>query len=102
MKYRHRIELIADVLFASLKGTMKTHIMNQGNLNFKQLNFYLKIVMNSGLLLFDSTNKLYFITEKGETFLSVFKGYKQRLQELEEQHTIVDEKRLCLERMCSL
>jgi predicted transcriptional regulator len=100
MKYRRRIELVAEVLAASLKGAKKTHIMNRGNLNFKMINYYLKALLSSGLLSFDSTNDLYFVTSKGKRFLFIFKEYKQHLGRVEKRLRIIEDKKGQLEQMC--
>jgi predicted transcriptional regulator len=100
MKYRRRIELVAEVLTASLKGAKKTHIMNRGNLNFKMINYYLKTLLSSGLLSFDSTNDHYIATDKGKRFLAVFKEYQRNLGRVEAKLRIVEDKKSQLEQMC--
>ena len=101
MKYRCKIELAADVLSASLDAKKKTHIMNHCNLNSKQLYSYLNMLIVSGLLSFDSALDSYAVTERGKTFLRLFRGYKEHLLEAEKKFRIVAEKKNQLEEMCS-
>jgi predicted transcriptional regulator len=100
MKHRRRIEILAEVLAVSLKGAKKTHIMNRSNLNFKLVNSYLKVVLSSGLLMFDSAEDSYFVTPKGKRFLIGFKDYKRHLRKVENKLKIVEEKKDLLEQMC--
>ena len=99
MKYRCRIELAADLLTACLKAEKKTHIMNHGNINFKQLTFYLKMLLKSDLLSFEDASNSYVITKKGKKFLDLFNDYKQHANEHEKKLRIVNEKRNQLEHM---
>ena len=101
MKHRHRLEILAEVLTVSLSGAKKTHIMNHSNLNFKLLNSYLRIVIGSGLLDFDSNKKSYFVTQKGKSFLTVFKEYKRHLTKIENRMRLVENKKDQLEQMCN-
>jgi predicted transcriptional regulator len=100
MKYRGKLELVAEVLAASLKDAKKTHIMNRGNLNFKLVNSYLQLVLSCGLLTFDSENESYSVTEKGERFLVLFKSYRRHVRESEKKRRIVEDKEGQLEQMC--
>ncbi len=101
MKYRCKIELAADVLSASLLAKKKTHIMNHCNLNFKQLYSYLNMLIFSGMLSFDSVRDAYSVTEKGKTFLRLYKSYKEHLIESEKRVKVVSEKKKQLQEMCS-
>jgi predicted transcriptional regulator len=102
MRRRGRFEILAEVLTVSLKGAKKTHIMNGSNLNFKLLNSYLRVVLSSGLLMFDSSEGSYFVTEKGRRFLSVFKDYRRHLRRAEDKLRVVEDKKVQLEHMCYL
>jgi len=101
MKYRCKIELAAEVLSASMEAKKKTHIMNHCNLNSKQLFSYLNMLIVSGLLSFDSVGDSYSVTERGRTFLRLFRGYKEHLLEAEKKLTIVSQKKIQLQAMCS-
>ena len=100
MKRRGRIDIIADMLTASLHGAKKTHIMNRSNLNFKLLSSYLGIILSAGLLTFDSAEDTYFVTEKGKNFISGFSDYKQHLHEAVNKMNVVRAKKRRLEEMC--
>ncbi len=99
MKYRGKIELAADVLFASLECQKKTHIMNRCNVNFKQLYAYLNRLLASGLLSLDPLSDSYSVTELGEKFLQLFKVYRQHLLQAEKKFAAVREERDQLEQM---
>ena len=101
MRYRCKIELVADVLSASLKAEKKTRIMNYGNLNSKQLNSYLRMLILAGLLRFESVSDSYFITARGRLFLDIFTSYRQFLLESEEKLRVVKSKKIQLEHMCA-
>jgi predicted transcriptional regulator len=101
MKYRCKIVLAAEVLSASLQAKKKTHIMNHCNLNSKQLYSYLNMLIVSGLLSFDSVLDLYTITEKGRTFLRLYKNYREHLLVTEKKVRIVTDKKKQLQDMCS-
>ncbi len=100
MKYRSRIDLAAEVLSATLRVGKKTRIMNLGNLNFKQLNDYMKMLIAAGLLTFNSESDTYSITERGRKFLVVFKSYRQHTTESEKKMGIVAARKFQLEQMC--
>ena len=100
MKRRGRIDIVADMLTASLHGAKKTHIMNRSNLNFKLLSSYLRIILSAGLLTFDSEEDTYFVTEKGKNFISGFSDYKQHLHKAVSKMNVVRTKKRRLEEMC--
>ena len=100
MKYRCKVELAADVLLASLKGEKKTHIMNGGKLNSEQLKHYLKMMLDSEMLSFDSAGESYCITAKGKKFLRLYKSFHKVRLETEKLNLIVRENKCQLEEMC--
>lgn len=70
-KYRDRIAIIIDILEAvkySKEGMKKTRVMQDANLNYKQVKRYLNYLTNRGLLSVDGENE-YLITSKGSKFL---------------------------------
>ncbi len=99
-KYRCKIELAADILSASLKCEKKTHIMNHCNLNFRQLNIYLNMLVASDLLSYDSAADSYVVTGEGKKFLRLFKVYKGLALATEKRLAVVKEKKSQLEQMC--
>ena len=102
MKYRKKLDLIADILNAAIKGAKKTHIMYSGNLSFTLLNYYLKIVTDSGLLLFNSNNRSYFTTKKGAKFLNIYNNYIKEVQATEKIHQLLEVKKTQLEKMFTI
>lgn len=100
MKYRRKIEVIADMLSVAQEQTKKTHIMYRGNLSFKVLNVYLSAITKANLMSFDNVTGCYLITEKGRLFLEVFKKYKRLVGRLERQYSSVKKEQTFLERMC--
>jgi len=100
MKYRRRIEIIADMLTVTQVRTKKTHIMYRGNLSFRVLNDYLSAIIKTNLVGYDAATECYLITEKGRLFLQVFNRYKKLVSRLERQNTFVKEKQSLLESMC--
>ena len=101
MKYRHKIEVVADMLLVAKERTKKTHIMYQGNLSFKVLNVYLNAIIEAKLMSFDDVTGSYLITEKGKLFLEAFKNYKRLVGRLERQSISVKKEQIVLERMFS-
>jgi predicted transcriptional regulator len=100
MKYRGKLEVVADMLSVAQERAKKTHIMYRGNLSFKVLNLYLRAVTKANLINFDDATGCYLITEKGRLFLEVFKKYKRLVNGLERQHDSVEKERALLEGMC--
>ncbi|MCK4669213.1 hypothetical protein KAT21_03740 [Candidatus Bathyarchaeota archaeon] len=79
--HRGRLDIVADILNASFGGARKTHLMYRCNLSFKQLKYYLELLLRIGLLHFadpsEGHNPSFFaITDKGREFLEAYKGLK--------------------------
>jgi len=75
--HRGRLDIIADILQASLGGTRKTYYMYRCNLSFRQLKFYLDFLTRKGFICAgDSDGKndvtVFEITDKGKQFLKVY------------------------------
>lgn len=100
VKYRSKIEVVADVLSAALEGAKKTHIMYRGNLSFRLVNAYLSVATRAGLISFDDESGFYSATEKGKLFLDRFKRYKRLTRSLERQLGQVKSEIASLEQMC--
>lgn len=71
-KKRNREEIIASILDAARLGATKTRIMYVSFLSFSQLQRYLNMAVETGLLGLDSTAKKYLITSKGFEYLKRF------------------------------
>ena len=70
---RTRMEILASMLKVASNGALKTHIMYKANLSHRQLERYLALLEERGLLAQgvdeDMGNRIYRITEKGFDFL---------------------------------
>jgi len=70
---RTRMEILASILKVASNGALKTHIMYKANLSHRQLERYLALLEERGLLAQgvdeDMGNRIYRITEKGFDFL---------------------------------
>jgi len=100
MKYRTKIEIIADMLEIAREGAKKTHIIYQGNLSFKLANLYLKALEKAALLAFKPENGYYILTEKGKRFVAKFREYCSLAETFEKQHTLLKNEMASLEQMC--
>jgi predicted transcriptional regulator len=66
MKYRSRIQITSQILQAADGGgATRTKIMYKAFLNFVQLEEYLKILTEGGLLDYDSESRTFKTTPKG-------------------------------------
>lgn len=82
---RHRrgeVEILADILNASLKGVKITHLMYAANLSYSTLRKYLFAFLNRGLI--SKVDKsdgsvAYHTTEKGKLLLKHLKEVKRVL-----------------------
>ena len=79
--HRGRLDIIADILYASHGGVRKTYLMYHCNLSFSQLKHYLVFLLGKELLcaIGEDGNPnpgLFKITEKGRKFLKAYKGLK--------------------------
>lgn len=79
--HRSRIDIIANVLYVSFDGAKKTHIMYKCNLSYKQLQIYLKLLDDRGLLKTipeknRNNTSLYETTLKGRAFLDAYTAIK--------------------------
>jgi len=90
-KHRSRLEIVADMLYATGEGSKKTHIMYGANLSFELTSRYLTDLVEAGLI--QSRDDEYVVTEKGREFLKRFKEYSERRQELEEQMNDVNNRK---------
>jgi predicted transcriptional regulator len=83
--HRSRIEIIADILDEVGDGARKTHIMYRCNLSFKQLETYLNLLLNRGLLKRipeegkSNCSRSFEITDKGQILLQAYQSLKALL-----------------------
>ena len=79
--HRGRLDIIADMLYASHGGVKKTYLMYRCNLSFKQLKSYLNFMLKKNLLRVivkggDYNPGLFEVTDKGRKFLKAYKNLK--------------------------
>jgi len=96
VRYRSRLEIVADILGVVREGARKTAIMYQANLSYKLLVSYLKYVIDMGLVRMESGNS-YELTEKGSGFLREFENYRERRVEVEKELGEIEEEKMLLE-----
>ncbi len=88
--HRGRLDIMADILDASMGGAKKTHLMYHCNLSFKQLKQYSFFLLNQGflrLIVHDGVEKphngnggTFELTDKGKQFLKAYQGLKALMQ----------------------
>lgn len=76
-KNRRRLDIVRDVLSIALVKVRKTRIMYQANLSHVQLEKYLKVLLDGGLVERDG-DSLYLTTQKGREFLKTYADYLGR------------------------
>lgn len=77
MKYRSRMDIVAEMLNIAQGGAIKTRIMYRAFLSFPQLKEYLAVLMERGLLEYEEKNNEYVTTESGKRFLKVYREIGQ-------------------------
>jgi len=101
VKYRRRIEIIADILSSAASGaTKKTRIMYNANLSYTLLEKYLAEVISLGLLRLSDNG--YEVTERGFIFLEKYERFSNRFSRIQKEMQTVISERKDLEDMCSL
>lgn len=101
MKYRSKLEIIADILDVASDGAKKTRIMYIANLSYKLLEKYLKKTVGADLIRHND-NGYYEVTEKGRVFLERFNDFSSRNSKLERELEEISFEREVLESMCGL
>jgi len=83
--HRSQMDIVADVLDAAVGGVKKTHIMYKCNLSFKQLEAYLDLLLDRGLLRAVSEGeksgdpRVFKITDRGQSLLEAYQNLKALL-----------------------
>lgn len=77
---RDKFTLIIEILNNCMQPVKKTHLLYKAEINFKQLDRYLNLLMSLGLLksIAEPFNG-YEITPKGKQFLELFNGNNSTL-----------------------
>ena len=76
-RIRSRTKIIYDILQTTRNygnGAIKTKIMLNANLSHHQLKDYLAILIDKGLLQYDTNSQRFKITERGLSLLQLCKG----------------------------
>jgi len=70
-KRRDKLVIMAEIIGIAKNGTSKTHIMFRAHLSFNQINQYLKLLQNIGLLEKSACDRrvVYKATQKGLEFM---------------------------------
>lgn len=67
---RSRYAIVLQVLTTCKNGANKTKIVYEGNLNFKTVNYYIKLLENGGMIdLRQGSPPIYQTTAKGENLM---------------------------------
>jgi len=74
------MDIVASILKEAVGGTKKTHIMYKCNLSFKQLQVYMDLLIDRGLLKTmlekegNNDKEVFETTVKGEAFLHAYRN----------------------------
>jgi predicted transcriptional regulator len=98
-KNRGRLEIVKDVLSIVVVRVRKTRIMYQANLSYTQLEKYLGVLLERGMVECDD-NSCYFITWKGKEFLQMYSDYLERVKKIGDEVDGAQKDKLLLENMC--
>jgi predicted transcriptional regulator len=79
---------MAEILEVAIDGALKTQLMYRANLSFAQLNEYIKILVNLGLMSIDNNSQrtVYRTTQKGMRYLQSYREIKDLLKK--ERHSV--------------
>jgi predicted transcriptional regulator len=77
---RNDLDICADLLNVAKSGTKKTQLVYKANLNFKIIKKYIKRLSEYGFL--GSERGQYFITDKGNRFLTQYREFVEPLSVL--------------------
>ena len=72
MKYRSRTDITAQILEAANGGVTRTRIMYKVFLSYAQLQEYLAVLMEKGLMDYIEGEKVYRTTDKGNRILKIY------------------------------
>ena len=96
---RRRLDIVRDMLTVAVGRVRKTKIMYRANLNYEQVNSYLKDLLDDGLVQLNGDSS-YLITQKGHEFLQLYADYLERCNRISEETRETAKGRQMLERMC--
>ena len=99
IKNRSSLDIVRDVLSIALVKVCKTRIMYKANLNFLQLERYLRALLGNSLLSFDGDSG-YLTTPSGKEFLQLYGDYLRKYSDLKGEVQKNTKDRQHLENMC--
>jgi predicted transcriptional regulator len=73
VKYRSRMDIAASMLETADGGALKTRIMYNAFVSFPQLEEYLELLTDAGLIEYVKEEKVYHTTDKGRRFLKMYR-----------------------------
>ena len=73
MKKRTKTDIVAQILYAAIGGSTKTKIMYETFLTYRHVkDYYIPLLVKSGLLETDESETLFRVTGKGQRFLRIY------------------------------
>jgi len=100
-KNRCSLEIVGDVLSIASAKVKKTRIMYQANLSYVQLEKYLRVLLDGGLVQCDK-DSCYLITQKGREFLKTYADYLERCSRIRKEAEETEKDRKSLESAFSM
>jgi len=99
--YRGKLDIIADILQVVRQNAKKTQIMYKANLSYKVLKRYLNNMTAASLISFETEDRCYVLTPKGQRFLEVYKDYFKTHKRIEKRINEINCQKQSLEELCS-
>jgi len=99
MQYRHRFDILADVVRVAGPGAKKTRIMFLANLSYALLQRYLEEAVSLGFL--QTNAEMFLATPKGEEFLAKYNAFKSASSRVKADLENLRCETELLERMCN-
>ena len=87
IQHRSRWDIMASVLSVATAGRSKTYVMRRCNLSYRQLQAYLDILRENGLLKVESRKgksnpgKIFVTTDRGRAFLKSYGSLRATMEE---------------------
>jgi predicted transcriptional regulator len=86
MKHRTATTIIAEILHLASRRMSKSRIMYRAFLSHYQLQLYLQILTERGLIAKEENGNAYRTTEKGMHFLELYRQLEQFVPNLMQKH----------------
>ena len=87
IQHRSRWDIMASVLSVATAGRTKTYVMHKCNLSYRQLQAYLDILRERGLLKVESHKRkgnpweIFVTTDRGHAFLKAYDDLRTTMEE---------------------